>query len=297
MAEAPVLILGGHGYIGSRLAGWLAAAGLPVTTMDVAPAPGPVPGAVLCGHYQDLTTAQLGEYGSVVLLAGHSSVAACQNDPAAAFANNVSGFVALAHKLRRQKFLFASSVSVYVDTGGRLGREDDPLPEAVSYYDLHKQTVERYAALACANGYALRLGTLCGPSPNPRTELLLNSLVRSAVEEGLVRVANRGTHRPLLGVEDFCRAVEAILIRPVPSGRYNLASFNARIGDVADFVAARFGVPCVEVNSPTRYDIRADTAKFQATAGVRFSDTLAGLVDALEAHYAAGRVPADGGRG
>lgn len=291
MSLAPVLILGGQGYLGSRLAAWLGAAGVTARTMDVSA------GAALQGRYQDLSSAELAEYGSVILLAGHSSVPACDRDPVEAFSNNVSGFVDLVHKLRTQKLLFASSVSVYVDTRGRAAAETDPLPEPVSYYDLHKQTIEKYAAVAYGNWYALRLATLCGPSPNPRTDLLLNSLVRAAVLDGRVRVANRQAHRPLLGVDDFCRAVEAILVGPVPPGRYNLASLNARIGDLADFVAARFGVPCVEIDTPNRYDIRVDTAKFLQAGGVKFADTLDRLVGSLERLYSDRREPGAEGVG
>jgi nucleoside-diphosphate-sugar epimerase len=159
-------------------------------------------------------------------------------------------------------------------------------------YDFHKQTAERYAQLAYPGGYyALRFGTVCGPAPGLRPELLLNSLVRSALYGGAVEVANRPAHRPLLGVHDLCRAVEVILTHDVPPGCYNLASVNACIGDLADYVAARFGVPLREVEQPTKYDICADTTKFRRAAGFEFRDTIPALVDALEAFYRAAPSP------
>src|SRR5438445_737177 len=81
--------------------------------------------------------------------------------------------------------------------------------------------------LAYPNSYALRFGTVCGPSPNIRPELLLNSLVLSALTTGQIQVANRQVHRPLLGIGDLCRALKTIVTRPVPPGCYNLASTNA----------------------------------------------------------------------
>jgi nucleoside-diphosphate-sugar epimerase len=280
-----VLLLGAQGYIGSALAASLPAASVPVQSVDAGLRgnPGAVPGR--CRPYQDLTAEELEAFDAVVLLAGHSSVAACDHAPAEAFANNVAGFADLVHKLSGQKLVYASSVSIYVDTRGHLAHEDDPLPEPVSYYDFHKQAIERYAALAYPNSYSLRLGTVSGPSPNLRPELLLNSMVRTALRRRLVCVANRHAFRPLLGIPDLTRAVEAILTRDVPPGCYNLASVNARIGDVAEYVAHRFGVPCVEVEVPNRYDVRVDTRKFTAASGLEFRDDVAGLTEALYAHY------------
>jgi nucleoside-diphosphate-sugar epimerase len=297
MQPSPVLILGGQGYVGSALAVSLQAAGLAVVSVDlgVRGTPGPAPNQ--CRPYQELTADELTEFGAVVLLAGHSSVPACDHAPAAAFANNVAGFVDLIHKLRGQKLIYASSISVYVTTAGRPATEDAVLPPAASYYDLHKQAIERYAALAYPNAYGLRFGTVCGPSPNLRMELLINSLVLSALRTGEVRVANREASRPLLGIGDLCRAVEAILTRPVAPGCYNLASLNVRIGEAADHVARRFDVPCREVASVNHYDIRVDSRRFARAAGVEFRDDLSGLVTALAKFYTARpeiRRPADG---
>lgn len=285
MRATPVLILGGQGYVGSALAAHLQAADRPVRSVDLGMrgTPGLAPNQ--CRAYQDLTAEELAEFDSVVLLAGHSSVPACDRNPVEAHANNVSGFVDLIHKLRSQKLVYASSISVYINTCGRPATEDQPLPQPVSYYDLHKQVIERYAALAYPNSYGLRFGTVCGPSPNVRSELLLNSLVLSALTEGRIRVANRRAHRPLLGINDLCRAVEAILTQQIPSGCYNLASANARIGEVADLVASRFGVPCDEVERPNNYDIRVDTRKFCRTAGLEFRDDIPGLVESLRHFY------------
>jgi nucleoside-diphosphate-sugar epimerase len=287
MRPAPVLILGGQGYVGSALAGHLHAAGLPFRSVDLGLRGTPAPGVNQKRAYQELTADELVEFGSVVLLASHPSVAACEENPAEAHANNVDGFVGLVHRLRGQKLVYASSISVHVNTAGREAKESEPLPEPACYYDLHKQAIERYAALAYPHGYGLRFGTVCGPSPNLRDELLLNSLVRSALRQGRVEVANRAASRPLLGIGDLCRAVEAVLTRPVPPGRYHLASVNVTIGEAADYVARRFGVPCREVERPSAYDIRVDTGKFRSASGLEFRDDVPSLVEALHDFYSA----------
>jgi nucleoside-diphosphate-sugar epimerase len=231
--------------------------------------------------YRELTADELSAYGSVVLLAAHSSVNACEVDPAGAFANNVLGFIGLVHKLRGQRLIFASTSSVYVQTGARPADEADVLPEPACAYDSHKRVIEQYVGVTYPNHYALRFGTVCGPSPNVRTDVLLNSLVWSAVKEGRVRVANRLKRRPLLGINDLCRAVEALLTAEAEPGAYNLASVNVVIGEVADYVADRFGVPTVEVESQTLYDMTISTAKFERAYKFEFRDTVPGLVDEL----------------
>jgi nucleoside-diphosphate-sugar epimerase len=285
MKPLPVLVLGGQGYVGSALTGHLQAAGLPCRSVDLElrGSPGPLPNRRRA--FQELTAEELSRFGGVVLLAGHASVAACDQAPAEAFANNVSGFVELVHRLRGQPLVFASSISVYVQTGGWAAREDQPLPPPVSYYDLHKQAIERYAAIAYPQSYALRFGTVCGPSPNLRPELLLNSMVLSALKQGEIRVANREASRPLLGIGDLCRTVEAVLRGGVPPGCYNLASVNTSIGELAALVSDRFGVPVQEVELPNRYDIRVDTGKFCRAAEFVFRDHVPGLIDSLEAAY------------
>jgi nucleoside-diphosphate-sugar epimerase len=160
MKSPRVLVLGGQGYVGSALTAYLRTAGLDSESIDVGwrGIPGSAPNRRR--RYQSLSADELAEFGSIILLAGHSSVGACNQEPRKAFANNVAGFAQLVHKLRGQKLVFASSISVYVNTVARAAVESHLLPAPVSYYDLHKQMIEQYAALAYPNSYALRFGTV-----------------------------------------------------------------------------------------------------------------------------------------
>src|SRR5262245_50987492 len=158
MKYTSVLLLGGQGYIGSALAVHLQTAGHSVCAVDPGWRGTPVPVPTWPRRYQELSAEELFEFDGIVLLAGHSSVSACDRSPAEAFANNVAGFVDLLHKLRGQRLVYASSISVYVNTAGRRAAEDEPLPPPVCYYDLHKQAVEHYGALAYPAGHALRFG-------------------------------------------------------------------------------------------------------------------------------------------
>jgi UDP-glucose 4-epimerase len=285
MESASVLILGGNGYVGSALVRHLRAEGLAVSCVDKVISSNSQQCVETTRSFQDLTRAELLAFSGIVLLAGHSSVAACDKQPNEAFANNVTAFVDLLRKLRGQKFLFASSSSVYIHTHGRVVAESEPFPRPVSAYDHHKQIIEEHARNEYANSYALRFGTVCGPSPNMRRDLLLNSLVWSAMTRKYIDVANRAYHRPILGIHDLCRAIAMLLTQPIEPGPYNLASANVSIGEVADYVAARFQVPCREVERPTQYDILVSTDKFTRATGMESRDTVASLVEELAACY------------
>lgn len=285
MRSPSILILGGQGYVGSALTVHLRGAGFPVSVVDLGVRGTPLPLGNRRLAYQELTSQDLAAFDTVVLLAGHASVTACDRAPAEAFHNNVSAFTDLVHKLHGQQLIFASSISVYVDTHGFPASEEEPLAAPASYYDWHKQAIERYAQVAYPSAVALRFGTVCGPAPNLRPELLLNSMVLSALRDGRIRVANRHARRPLLGIGDLCRAVSAVVSRPVPPGCYNLASVNATVGEVADHVRDRFGVGCAEAECPNRYDIAVTTRKFQEAAGFTFRDDLRTLAEELSGFY------------
>jgi len=277
-----VLILGGRGYVGAALTPQLQTAGCHVDILDAAPDATGTPGR----SYQNLTTAELKHWDNLLLLAGHTSVQACQQAPETAFANNVVAFRDLLTKLAGQRLLFASTVSVYGRTDARVMAEADALSPPLAAYDAHKQEIERLAAAHYPeHSYALRFGTVTGPSPALRGELLINSLVRTALTQGCVRVANRNKHRPVLGLPDLGRAVLYLLTHTVPPGSYNLASFNVRIGDAADYVARHFGVPCLDITQETPYDVRVSTTKWETVTGVSFQDTLESLVATLTTSF------------
>ncbi len=281
------LILGGQGYVGSALTAFLCERDKDVTTVDLEWR-GRTSTKVTHRHkmsFQSLTKESLSEYETVVLLAGHSSVPSCDRDPTESFSNNVLGFVELVHKLTTQKLIYASSISVYINTKGKVSKEGTLFRDPVSAYDFHKQTIEKYAAFAYPNSYGLRFGTVCGPSPNIREELLLNSMVKSAITKKEISVANREIHRPLLGINDLCKAVATILEEKVAPGVYNLASLNTTIGRLADSIAGYFHVPQRVVESPNKYDIQVDTSKFQQASGMRFTDTIGTLVVGLSDFY------------
>ena len=50
--------------------------------------------------------------------------------------------------------------------------------------------------------YGLRFGTVNGFSRNFRSELMLNSMSRSAIDDGVVRMSNSNIHRAILSLSE-----------------------------------------------------------------------------------------------
>jgi nucleoside-diphosphate-sugar epimerase len=281
-----VLLLGSGGYIGSALVPQLVEDSTGVEAVDLAWFDTRARAKRQSRDFGSITPDEVAEFRTVMLLAGHSSVAMCERNREAAFHNNVANFVELLGKLHNQRFLYASSASVYGNTHGEDGREDEKRFEPRTYYDLCKCEIDHYAQLSNLDYYGLRFGTVNGFAPHLRTDVMLNRMVESFLATGSIRVSNPEVNRPILGIRDLCRAVRAILERAEPApGLYNLASFNATVGEIAERAAAILGAK-IELAPPTpAYDMRVSTEKFERTFNFKFEETVESIVEDLVTNW------------
>jgi nucleoside-diphosphate-sugar epimerase len=282
-----VLLLGGQGYVGSALLRDLRARGHVVGSHDLEWFGGTLDLSEI-RDYAGLSKHEIGCYDAVVLVAGHSSVGMCRNRTAA-FRNNVQNFVDLVAKLHpRQRLVYASSVSVYGDCPRDLALEEMPVPIPAQPYDLTMLERDLHAALSFLPVYGLRFGTVCGAAPHTRTDVMLNRMWRDALEHGRVRVTNPDVRRPVLGIRDLCSAIAAVLEHPLAGlgGVFNLASFNATVGELGERAAKHLGVPLTWWNVPdqrTPYDVAVSTAKFRETFGWEPRETVESILDSFTA--------------
>lgn len=282
-----VLVIGGAGYIGSRLRLELAK----THTVD----------SVDCcwfdydptsrrTDYAKLTTGDLDKYDVVVLLAGHSSVATCVGSITDPWLNNVTNFTELLKKLTGQTLIYASSASVYGNSlVGELHKESSRKPFVpVNNYDITKYALDLEATKAIDNGLdvvGLRFGTVNGWAPYIRTDVMINSMYDSANSTGTVNITNKHINRALLGIDDLCRAIGTIIEKPKP-GIYNLASFNTTVEDIAKQVCASIGAKLVDRgNTQNVYDFGLDCGLFERKYNFTFKDTPETIVQGLQAHY------------
>lgn len=249
-----LLIIGGCGYIGSALYNWLSAAGHAVSSIDLEWRGNSGRIRNVRRDYRDLHAYSFDRCDAVIWVAGHSTVSRCEKEPLAAFDNNVSGLLQLAAKLKGQKLIYASSGSVY---GAAIRAEFRNM------YDMSKFTADNAMPFVYPNYYALRFGTVCGPSPNMRFDTMLNGMTRDAIEKRAIQVWNAAAHRPLLGISDLCRIVTQIATTDQKPGIYNLASVETTIGDLAAEISCFTGAVIATVPVSGGYDFTMDAFDFE----------------------------------
>lgn len=277
---ANILILGSEGYIATRLKPFLEERGHTCDGFDrgyYSKFPSP------SGDMKYLPADLISIYDVVICLAGHSSVPLCQNDPIGSMKNNVLNFQVLLEKVRPEvKLVYASSGSVYSGSLYYLnGEEVDDKFSCVNHYDLQKLTIDRLAQFSGKRTYGLRFGTVCGNSPNPRLELLVNSMYCDAVDTGVINVANAMTYRSVLGMRDLCRAISAIVEQERPPGIYNIASFKDNMMNIASHVSKDIKAEINFLPDSLSYNFAMSTAKFQKTFDFTFMDTVESILDDL----------------
>ncbi len=276
-----VLVIGGSGYIGSAVAKHLNA-----DTVDLQWFGGSTPTHKV--DYRTLSKDFLADYSHVILLAAHSSMAMCADNWQSAWQNNVTNLCHLVSKLTKdQTLVYASSGSVY-GSGGLNRVESMELGPAKIEYDLTKQIGERVAQGAACNTIGLRLGTLSGFSNYARSDLMLNAMTISAIDNSLITVYNGNNHRSILGINDCVRALEVIVKQESVSQHeiFNLASFN---GSVMDFATSAADILDVDLDIKTEvtnnFSFELNSDKFKDCYKFKFTDTAETIISRLVENY------------
>ena len=89
---------------------------------------------------------------------------------------------------------------------------------------------------------SLRKGTISGYSPRMRLDLIVNTMFKCAVRDGLITVNNPAIWRPIISIADATDAyVRAIEANEGISGIFNIAGGNYTVGEVADLVKDAVG--------------------------------------------------------
>lgn len=239
-----ILVAGGAGYIGSALIPKLLERGYDVDVVDLFWFGNSLPPEVRIVHRDifDLQVSDLKEYDQVIFLAGLSNDPMAEFSPSKNFVFNAAApaylcYIAKQAKVRR--YIYASSCSVYGYTENELFDEDCPVSSAYPY-GISKLQGERAVMQLVDSGFsviALRKGTVSGYSPRMRFDLIVNTMFKSAMKDGLIRVNNPAIWRPILSMEDACMAyIRAVEASESISGIFNIASGNHTVGEVADLV-------------------------------------------------------------
>jgi nucleoside-diphosphate-sugar epimerase len=199
-----------------------------------------------------------------------------ENRPDVTYEINHRGSVRIAEMARAagvSRFVYASSCSVYGVGSGDFLDETSPVNPQTAYarckvmaeQDVGRLADDRFCVVF------LRNATAYGPSPRMRFDIVLNDLCARAWTTRQIVLTSDGTPwRPLVHVDDICRAFECAL--EAPAGAINGEIFNVgstaenyRIREVAEIVAGEFP-DCQLSVGPSGGDNRSYRVSFEKIA-------------------------------
>ncbi len=299
MSERSICVIGGAGYVGSRLVPELAARGHNVTVVDTLWFGNHLPEGTKLVHDDVLKLREdfFKGFDVVYFLAGLASDPMAEFSASFNFISNVAAPSYAAYAARRsgvKRFIFADSCSVYGDAAGRVCDESAPLTIAYPY---GVSKVQANGALMHLSDetfsvIALRKGTVSGWSPRMRFDLLVNAMYKSAWLDGKITVNNPKIMRPLFAVSDAVEAyIAALDADPVLSGTFNVASVNVTVGEVGEMVQAHLKkVHGEEVelemhNNPDLRDYSANIDKARDELRFEPKGSVASILQELDEHY------------
>lgn len=239
----PVLVTGGSGFVGGRIAAWLAAQGAEVRA--VVRRAGVHPGlespqiTQVEGDFTDVATAERVCAGRELVFHAAATIG---RDLEQALKVNVAGTATLAAAARAagcKRFVHISTLSVYDFQSGRVAfDEDSPLrelgktyahsPAASPHYGTSKAEAERVLRAEMARGLPatiFRLGAVLGVHPTSSWAIKVPAKVRA----GQVAVRGDGSDfMPWTHVDNVVQAIGLALDRPASIGRaYNVVDGEA----------------------------------------------------------------------
>ena len=292
-----ILLIGGCGYIGTRLQQELQDK-YEIDSIDIEWYGNVLRKENIKKDFNNLTAEELSKYTHIILLAGHSSVKMSEH-MSSTLKNNVVNFVELLEKISDdQVLIYASSSSVYGDTKDKEVTEEYESFRPNNYYDLSKHEADSYAQLSKKCFFSLRFGTVNGYSPNLRNDIMINAMTYNAIENKKIFCFNPEINRPILGISDLCRAIEVILEKGTHQnkGVYNLASFNSDVRTIAKTVSDLTNSDLEVVETPPQhvtnvklqskaYDFLINSDKFSEVFDFKFHETINTIVSSLIENY------------
>lgn len=239
-----VLIIGGAGYIGTRLSNHLSTKGYDVTVIDEFWFGDFLIGGVkkIKKNLWKITKDEIVGFESVIFLAGLSNDPMAMYRPDLNFIENAAAptFMAfLSKEMGVKRFICASSCSVYGFTDNKILSEESIVKPSYPYGISKLQSECGLMSLQDDNFRPIifRKGTVGGWSPKMRYDLVVNAMIKSALTTGNIVVNNPDLWRPLIDIRDVISGYELALNADMSiSGIYNLSGENHTIGDLGSTI-------------------------------------------------------------
>jgi nucleoside-diphosphate-sugar epimerase len=283
-----ILVAGGAGYVGSVLVSRLLDRGYRVRVLDRLLFGDAGLSAVrdriefVVGDVRDVPEHAFVGIAGVINLAGLSNDPTAEFNPEANWQMNAIATETLARAcLERgiERYVFASSCSLYDGMAPGMHAEDAPIQPQAPYATSKRYGEERLIELADEGlcSVILRNGTVYGWSPRMRFDLVVNTFVKDALLTGSIKLHGGGwMWRPLVDIRDCADAMIAAYEAPAERVRgeiFNVLHSNYQIRELAMIVAGSVQltgrmVRLEEVPAPklTR-DYECSNAKLSTTLG------------------------------
>ncbi len=244
-----VLVTGGAGYIGSVLVPQLVKSGHQVRVVDSLYFGKNCLQSVLSkielvkSDIRNVSPKIFENTEAVVHLAALSNDPMCNLSADLTYQINTEATMRLARLAKAKgvkRLVFASTCAVYRHTwrDKNLYKENDPVAPQ-EHYTRSKYLAEQAILQLATPEFAvtvLRKGTVVGYSPRQRFDLVVNTMIKNALCDGIITVFDGTQHRPVVDVKDAAMTYAKLLRTPIKliNGQvFNLGSKNYLIWKVA----------------------------------------------------------------
>lgn len=247
-----ILVTGVNGYIGTVLAEKLQKKGYNVVGWDA-----DYFKKITLGSYKNIYSSKkvdirqketdLSKIDCIIHLAALSNDTMGALNEKLTFDINYKATIELAKKAKKsgvKRFIYSSSCAVYGIAKKKHVDEKSPI-NPLTAYAKSKVLVEEGLKKLCDDNFSvclLRNSTVYGFSPRFRNDLVVNSLVTSAVALGEIRVLSDGTAwRPLIDVRDLCDIICKFIkvnSKAINGNIYNIGfdDSNYQVNDILKFI-------------------------------------------------------------
>lgn len=286
MIREKILIIGGCGYIGSRLINFFDKKKFLVKILDNEMYGDPAKINNYKTDFKNLSKKDLKKYNHIILLAAHSSVKSCNDDINGAINNNIINTKRLVDKIRKVpkiNFIFASSAAIYNGYTEPAQEDTNIKFQPNQLYDISKYYLENYIIFNLKKYYILRFSTVSGFSPNQDKNLILNKMHLDSIHKKKITIINPNTKKSLLFIDDLCNAIKKIIKNKKKNqyGVYNLSSINLTIDQIAKKIANFHKSKIILKKGRTNYSFFTSNKKFSKNFNFKFTKSIKYMIESF----------------
>lgn len=241
-----VLIAGGAGYVGTRLARNLLKQKCDVTVIDLCWFGDNLPqwGVRLINkNLFDVTVDDLKGFDQVIFLGGLSNDPMAELDTSLNFVYNTGLPIFLAYQSKKagvKRFIYGSSCSVYGNSAQESCLEDSSKVSSPYPYGASKFQGESGVMQMADDNFSvisLRKGTVGGWSPRMRFDLIVNTMYKFAITQNKITVNNPSIWRPIIDIRDVVEAyTKCVFCDESINEVFNIANKNYTVIEIAELI-------------------------------------------------------------